>query len=104
MEESVLAIACLTIPTLMEPRKHFGKKYVRAEEGLDCRVEKFCRAPLLYKVNLPGSAHSCLTSTHPMANSSMVTIEGNLICSEKFLTNFGQLDAIQDLILQIGQL
>jgi hypothetical protein len=35
MGESVLAIACLTIPTLMEPRKHFGKKYVRADEGLD---------------------------------------------------------------------
>lgn len=45
----VLAIACLTIPTLMEPRKHFGKKYVRAEEGLDCGVEKFCRAPLLVR-------------------------------------------------------
>jgi len=35
MGESVLVIACRTIPTLMEPRKHFGKKYVRADEGLD---------------------------------------------------------------------
>ncbi|KAJ6977982.1 hypothetical protein NC653_029777 [Populus alba x Populus x berolinensis] len=82
MGESVLAIACLTIRTLMEPRKHFGKKHVRAEEGLDCRVKKFCRAPLLYKVNLPGSAHSCLRSTYPMASSSMVTAEDNLICSK----------------------
>lgn len=41
MGESHVAIACLTISTLMEPRKHFGKKYVRDQEGHDWCVNKF---------------------------------------------------------------
>jgi hypothetical protein len=43
MGESIVAIACLTISTLMEPRKHFGKKYVWHQEGHDWCVKKFCR-------------------------------------------------------------